>query len=139
MMETFTMHFFTADHPVYEGPCLSLTVPIGDGLYGILAHHSNMIAAVIPGMMTVHLPEQEPATLAVSDGLVKVEDNEVLLLVKSAERPEDIDLHRSELRAAQAREALLQKASIQEHRLAEATLARAMNRLRVRRHYDGLE
>ncbi|MCD8047194.1 MAG: F0F1 ATP synthase subunit epsilon [Clostridiales bacterium] len=135
-METFTMHFFTADHPVYEGQCLSLTVPIWDGLYGILAHHSNMIATVIPGMMTVHLPEQEPMTLAVSDGLVKVEDNEVLLLVKSAERPEDIDLHRSELRAAQAQE---EKANIQEHRLAEATLARAMNRLRVRRHYDGLE
>lgn len=139
MMEPFKVRILSADHPVYEGPCLSLVVPIGDGLYGILAHHSNMIAAVIPGEMTIRVPDREPATIAVSDGLVKVEDNEVLLLVESAERPEDIDLHRSELRAAQAREALIQKASIQSHRMAEATLARAMNRLRVRRHYDGLE
>ncbi|MCC8182498.1 MAG: ATP synthase F1 subunit epsilon [Clostridiales bacterium] len=137
-MELFTVHIFSSDHPVYEGPCLSLTVPIGDGLYGILAHHSNMIAAVIPGEMTIRVPDREPATIAVSDGLVKVEDNEVMLLVESAERPEDIDLHRSELRAAQAREKLLQKSSIQEHRLAEATLARAMNRLRVKHRYSGL-
>ena len=41
-------------------------------------------------------------------------------------------LRRAERAAAAAKEALLQKRSIREYRLAEANLARAINRLRVK-------
>ena len=50
----------------------------------------------------------------------------------SAERPEEIDALRAKREADEAREALLQRRSRQEHQLAQATLARAMNRLRVK-------
>lgn len=69
---------------------------------------------------------------AVSAGMVKVENNEVLVLVDSAERPEEIDAARAQREADQAREALLQKRSRQEHQIAQAALARALNRLRVK-------
>ncbi len=64
--------------------------------------------------------------------MVKVEKNDVLVLVDSAERPEDIDTVRAQREADEAREALLQKRSRQEHQIAQATLARALNRLRVK-------
>ena len=70
---------------------------------------------------------------AVSPGMVKVEANEVLVLVDSAERPEEIDEARARREADEAREALLQQKSRQEYQLAQGTLARALNRLRVKR------
>ena len=133
-MDVFQVHILAADRTFYDGPCLSLTIPTSDGQQGILAHHSSMIAAVIPG--TLHWQDPDGAThlAAVSMGMVKVEKNEALVLVDSAERPEEIDEVRARREADEAREALLQKKSRQEYQVAQATLARALNRLRVKEH-----
>lgn len=133
-MDTFQVHILAADRTFYEGPCVSLTIPTSDGEQGILAHHSPMIAAVQTGTLRWRIPGGEVELAAVSPGMMKVEKNEVLVLVDSAERPEEIDEMRARREADQAREALLQKKSRQEHQLAQATLARALNRLRVKSH-----
>ena len=130
-METFLVHILAADKTLYEGPCESLTIPTSDGEQGILAHHSSMIAAVRPGTLRYRVPGQDVQLAAVSPGMVKVESNEVLVLVDSAERPEEIDEARARREADEAREAILQKKSIQEYQLAQAALGRALNRLRV--------
>lgn len=54
----------------------------------------------------------------------------------TAERPDEIDAKRAKQDADAAKEALLQKKSIQEYRAAQATLARAISRLRVKRRSD---
>ena len=131
-MDTFQVHILAADRTLYEGPCVSLTVPTSDGEQGILAHHSDMIAAVLPGTLRYQTPEGPVQLAAVSSGLVKIEKNEVLVLVDSVERPDEIDAARARREADEAREAMLQKKSRQEYQLAQATLARAMNRLRVK-------
>ena len=131
-METFQVHILAADRTFYEGPCVSLTIPASDGELGILAHHSSMIAAVRPGTLRYRVPDQPVRLAAVSPGMVKVENNDVLVLVDSAEHPEEIDAARAQREADQAREALLQKKSRQEYQIAQATLARALNRLRVK-------
>ena len=131
-METFQVHILAADHTFYEGPCVSLTIPTSDGEQGILAHHSSMIAAVRPGTLRYQVPGEEPRLAAVSPGMVKVEDNDVLVLVDSAERPEEIDVVRAQREIEEAREALLQKRSRQEHQIAQATMARALKLLRVK-------
>ena len=131
-MDTFQVHILAADKTFYEGPCVSLTIPTSDGEQGILAHHSSMIAAVRPGTLRYQVPGEEPRLAAVSPGMVKVEDNDVLVLVDSAERPEEIDVVRAQREIEEAREALLQKRSRQEHQIAQATMARALNRLRVK-------
>lgn len=131
-MDAFQVHILAADRNFYEGPCESLTIPTSDGELGIWAHHSSMLAAVVPGLLRFRVPGQDEQLAAVSTGMVKAEANEVLVLVDSAERPEEIDEHRARREADQAREALLQKKSRQEYQLASATLARALNRLRVK-------
>ncbi|MDE7266210.1 MAG: ATP synthase F1 subunit epsilon [Lachnospiraceae bacterium] len=135
-MSQFQVFILAADNVLYEGPCESLVVPTSQGQYGILANHSNMISAVIPGKLTYRIPDGEEQFAAVSAGLVKVENNEVLVLVDTAERPEDIDVNRAKRAADEAKEAMLQKRSIQEYRSAQANLAREVNRLEVKRHYD---
>ena len=131
-MDSFQVHILAADRTFYEGPCLSLTIPVSDGELGILAHHASMIAAVVPGTRRWQAPDQPVQLAAVSPGMVKVEHNDVLVLVDSAEHPEEIDAARAQREADEAREALLQKKSRQEHQIAQATLARALNRLRVK-------
>ena len=130
-MESFQVHILAADRTFYEGPCESLTIPTSDGEQGILARHSAMIAAVQPGMLRFQLPDQEPQIAAISPGMVKVEKNEVLVLVDSIERPEEIDAVRAQREADQAREIILQKKSRQEYQIAQGNLARALNRLRI--------
>lgn len=131
-MDTFQVHILAADKTFYEGPCVSLVVPTTDGERGILAHHSSMIAAIQPGTLLYQVPGEESCRAAVSPGMVKVEQNDVLVLVDSVERPEEIDAVRAQREIDEAKEILLQKRSRQEHRIAEASMARALNRLRVK-------
>lgn len=131
-MNTFTLTALAAEKPFYEGDCISLVVPTDNGQYGIQAFHNNMIAAVVPGMMKFTTPDGEETIAAVSEGIVKVENNEVLILVDTAERPEEIDENRAKRSAEQAKEMLLQKKSIQDYHSAQAKMARAISRLRVK-------
>lgn len=136
-MKQFNVHILAADNVLYQGPCESLIVPTIDGQYGIFANHSNTISAVVPGALTYRIPGGTEQVAAVSAGLVKIEDNDVLVLVDTAERPEDIDANRAKRAADEAKEALLQKRSIQEYQTAQVNLARAINRLRVKNMFGG--
>ncbi len=131
-MSSFKVHILAADESFYEGECESLVVPTSNGQYGIWANHANTISAIVPGEMLYRLPGGQEQKAAVSSGLVKVENGEVLVLVDSAERPEKIDANRAKRAADAAKEALLQKKSFREYHEAQATLARAIARLRVK-------
>ena len=131
-MTAFLLKVLAAEKPFYEGECLSLVLPTVDGQYGIQAGHSDVIVAVVPGELKITLPSGERILAAVSDGLVKVEDGKVLILVDTAEHPEEIDENRARLAAENAKEALLQKKSVQEYYFAQAKMARALSRLRVK-------
>ena len=122
--------------PFYGGRFYPLPPPPPDGWGGFQPRHSNMITALVPGTMYYQIEENVSLEAAVSQGLAKVENGEVLILVDTAERPEEIDAKRAKRDADAAKEALLQKRSIQEYRAAQATLARAISRLRVKRHFD---
>ena len=137
-MTPFRVQILAADHPFYEGECCSLMLPTPNGMYGIQAHHSNMITAITAGTLRYRIREDEVLEAAVSGGLVKVENGEVLILVDTAERPEDIDANRARRDADAAKEAMLQKKSIMEYQAAQATLARAVSRLRVKRRQNEL-
>ena len=134
-MNTFHLRILAADQMFFEGACENLVVPCADGSFGVQAHHSNMISAVTPGELHYRPAEGPDAGVekiaAVSAGLVKVENNDVLVLVDTAERPEEIDANRARRAADEAKEALLQKRSIQEYRIAQYSLARAVSRLQV--------
>lgn len=133
-MREFQIHILTAGRIFYEGPCESLVIPTLRGQYGIWAGHRDLISAVVPSSLLYRIPGQEMQEASVSEGLFKIEDGEVLVLVDSAERPEEIDENRARRAADQAREALLQRRSIVEYRSAQANLARAASRLRVKNH-----
>lgn len=133
-MNSFKLTVLAAEKPFFEGDCVSLVIPAVDGQYGIQAHHYNMIGAVVPGMLKITSADGNELVAAVSEGIIKVEDNKVLLLVDTVERPEEIDEKRAELSAAEAKEAVLQKKSIQDYYMAQAKMSRALSRLKVKKY-----
>ncbi len=135
-MNTFHLSVLAANEKLYEGPCESLVLPSSDGSYGVQAHHSDLIAAVYPGEIRYRVPGEEFQIAAVSEGIVKIENNDVLVLVDTAERPEEIDENRARREAEAAQEVLLQSRQITEYRSAQAQLARAISRMKVKNDYN---
>ena len=133
-MNTFALNVLAAEKPFFDGECISLVIPTSDGQYGIQAKHNNMIAAIVPGELKITTPDGNVIIAAVSEGLVKVENNQVLILVDTLELPEEIDENRAKRSAEQAKEAILQKKSIQDYYAAQAKMARAIGRLRVKKY-----
>ena len=141
-MATFKLHFMASEHMVYDGEAESVSLMTTEGSIGILAYHSNLIMAVVPGIVE-YIPVGEDAKAAgmsgkqiyvVSDGLLKVENNEVMILVDTAEHPEEIDEARARRAEEQAREALKRANSNRDVALASAELSRAMSRIKASRH-----
>ncbi len=132
-MKTFHLRILAAERTFYDGPCASLTVPTIDGLYGLMALHESVVIAIIPGMLTLHTPDGEEQITAVSEGMLKMENNEALVLVDTIERPEEIDLSRAERIAAESEALLHEKQSEKEQALVMARMARALSRMHVKR------
>ena len=141
-MDSFRLHFMASEHMVYDGDAESVSLMTTEGSIGILAHHSNLIMAVVPGIVE-YVPAGEDAKAAglsgkqvvvVSDGLLKVENNEVMILVDTAEHPDDIDEARAKRAEEQAREALKRGNSNRDVAIASAELSRAMSRIKASKH-----
>ena len=136
-MNTFKLNVYEADDVFLEGEAEMVVIPTVDGEYGIEANHENMVFSIVPGKMKYRMAGEETRMAFVASGMMRVEDNDVLILVEAAEHPEEIDEVLARRKEAQAREALLQKRSIQEYYLAQATLIRSIGRLKVK-HDSGL-
>ena len=133
-MNSFDISILAADKPFFNGKCESIIIPTSDGLYGIWANHQNLISDIIPGMLEIRKQNGETVKAAVSEGIVKVEDGNVLVLVDTIELPEEIDINRAKRNADRAKEELLQKRSIRDYYQAQARMARALNRMKVKNH-----
>lgn len=131
-MTEFSLRILAAERSFYDGKCVSLVVPITDGSYGIQANHRNMVAAIVPGIIEYSLPDGERVEAVVSQGILVVADNVVKVLVDSIETQDEIDINRAKAAAEEAKEALLQKKSVQEYKSAQMRIAREMNRLKLK-------
>ena len=137
-MNEFNLHIIEADNDFYNGKCVSLVVPTTDGMYGIQAMHENLVAAIDIGVIKYTLPDGTRCHAAVSNGMLKVENNEVLILVESAEDPEEIDAERAMQEEETARDVLAGKTDRLNYRAAKGMLARAVNRIKIKNRYGSL-
>ncbi len=135
--KTFQLAIHAADHSFYEGPCYYLSIPTPEGQYGIMAHHENTIFAIEPGSLYYRVEKGGDKHLAaVSFGMLKMENNQALVLVNTCEKPEEIDLSRAEREEAETRaalEALEDQEDQREEALLEAKLLRSLNRIKVKK------
>lgn len=133
MAATFLLSIITPEAEFFSGQVEMLVLPCADGEVGILANHSPMIASIPPGQVRVKVEDQW-RYIVVSDGFATVTPNHTLVLVQTAERPEDIDINRAERAHQRATEILRQKNSMREYASAKALMSRAMVRLKFSKH-----
>ena len=134
-MNEFNLHIIEADDDFFNGKCVSVVIPTVDGMLGIQAMHENLVAAVNIGVIKYTLPDGTRCHAAISNGIVKVENNEVLVIVESAEDPDEIDVDRATQEAEAARDVLAGKTDRLNYRAAKGMLARAANRLKIQKRY----
>lgn len=134
MANTFYLEIIASDRPFYKGDCEILVFPSLDGEFGIMANHEEMITCIKAGELRFKV-EGEWKYAAVSDGFVEVKNEYVVLLVDTAELPEEIDAKRADEAQIRAKERMRQKQSIKEYYHTQAALNRAMNRLRVKNRH----
>ena len=104
-MEKFILNITASSGEFYQGYCESLTLPTGDGVYGVQAGHNPVLVALHMGIAKFTV-DGETREVLVGDGIAEVTPTFVLLLVDSAERPEDIDRNRAEAARIRAEERL---------------------------------
>ena len=135
-MNTFGLSIIASDKDFYHGRGSSLVLPTLDGEFAILAHHSDMMIAVVPGEMRFVTEDGENHVVVVGGGFAQVINNRVTVLTASVEKPEEIDLKRAKEAEERAEEQLRQKQSMQEYYVSKASLAREMSRLKAGQKYN---
>lgn len=85
MAEVFHLHICSMAGDFYEGECVSLTLPLSDGEIGLLAKHSPVSAAVVPGALRCRLPDGSVIAAGVGHGLARFAENDALVLLESIE------------------------------------------------------
>ncbi len=119
----------------FEGPVEMVVVSCKDGEIGILPGHTPLIAALKPGEIRLKI-DQQWKVVAASNGYAEVGPELTIIVVNSAEWPDDIDVRRAEKALARAEARLIDpKTSPQEKAHARHSIARAKARLSVAKKY----
>ena len=91
-MNTFSLKVIASDKVFFDGKCGIIIVPALDGEQAIMSHHEDMVIATREGEVRFKEKEEDDWTKAVVGvGCVYISHNRVIMLVDTAERPEDID------------------------------------------------
>ncbi|WP_170841429.1 ATP synthase F1 subunit epsilon [[Clostridium] fimetarium] len=135
-MNTFSLKVIASDKIFFDGRVEVLIIPEVDGEKAILAHHEDIVIAIDIGDLKFRLGDKTWVNAVVGKGFAQVINNRVSVLVDTAERPEDIDAARAKDALERAKEQLRQKQSLQDFHLSQASMARAMSRLKSTSKFD---
>ena len=129
-MATFHLKVLTVDRCFYDDAVDRIVVRTTQGDVGILPNHVPYTAALGIGGLTI-LKDGEKRVAAVAGGFVDVSREETVVLARTCEWADEIDVHRAEEAAERARQTLQQKESDHEHDIAQIKLKKAVNRTRI--------
>ncbi len=133
-MTSFHLQILSPERPFYEGPCVSLVVPISDGMLGIQAHHVPLTAALTDGEVVFTLPDGTKRSCAVTRGMLDISRDNARILSESAVSPEEIDEEAERLAMQEAKLELSEKQGRKDYMLSQLAFARAFNNLKVKQH-----
>jgi len=107
MAKSFKVVITTPDAMAWEGQAVSATVPGLAGYLGVWADHAPLVAALMPGVVTLRLDDAgNEKRMAVGAGFVEVSDNVVNLMTDTCEQAGEIDVDRARKALERARERL---------------------------------
>ena len=129
-MATFHLKVMTVDRCFYADEVDRIIIRTTQGDVGILPNHVPYIAAIGIGGLTI-IKDGEKRMAAVAGGLVDVSKERTVVLERTCEWADEIDVHRAQEAAERARAVIQQRESAREQDLAQAKLKKAVNRIRI--------
>jgi F-type H+-transporting ATPase subunit epsilon len=136
MAETLKLEIVTPDGSAYSEDVEMVTLTGVQGEMGILPHHVRLMTRMVPGEVVVRKAGRD-VFLAVGGGLVEVTARRVSILTDMAVAAESIDEAKAEEARRRAEARLQEKLSAEEVATTNASLARSLAQLKVRRRHRG--
>ena len=132
MADTLRLEIVTPDGTVYSEDVEMVTLDAIEGEMGILPQHTRLVTQLVPGEMTV-LKNGREELLATGGGIVVVTGERVDILTDMAISADKIDEAKVEEARQRAVARLKEKLSDEEVASANASLARSLAQLNVKR------
>jgi F-type H+-transporting ATPase subunit epsilon len=132
MANTLKLEIVTPEATVYSQDVDMVTLPGIEGQLGILPHHVRLMTRLVPGEILVRKNGHDDF-LAVGVGLVEVTGSRVSIVTDMAIPAANIDEAKAEEARQRAAARLREKLSSEEVASVNASLARSLAQLRVKR------
>jgi len=134
MTNTLQLEIVTPEATVYSEAVEMVTLPAVEGQMGVLPLHVRLVTQLVPGELIVRKGGHEDF-LAVGEGLVEVTNDRVSIVTNMAVAIENIDEAAAEAARELAAARLKEKLSSEEVASVNASLARSLAQLHVKRRH----
>jgi F-type H+-transporting ATPase subunit epsilon len=134
MANTLQLEIVTPEATVYSEAVDMVTLPAVEGQMGVLPQHVRLMTQLVPGELIVSKNGHEDY-LAVGEGLVEVTNDHVSIVTNMAVAIENIDEAVAEEARQRAAARLKEKLSSEEVASVNASLARSLAQLHVKRRH----
>ena len=132
MAETLRLEIVTPQAVVFSEDVHMVTLPAMEGQIGVYPQHCRLITQVVPGEIIV-TKDGHDRFLAVGEGVVAISADHVALVTDMAIPAESIDEAKAEQARLRAAARLREKISDEEVASVNASLARSLAQLQVRK------
>jgi F-type H+-transporting ATPase subunit epsilon len=132
MAETLKLEIVTPQATVFSEDVTMVTLPAIEGEIGVYPQHERLITRIIPGEIII-TTGNTVRNFAVGEGLVDIAADHVAIVTDMAIAAEQIDEAKVEEARARAAARLEEKISDEEVASVNASLARSLAQLQVRR------
>jgi len=133
MAGTLKFTIVTPDAVVYSRDVQMVTLPGIEGQIGVLPGHVPLLTQIVPGELIVRDGDGLETFLAVGEGLVEVTGTRVSIVTDMAVAADGIDEAKAEEARQRAAARLRDKLADEELASVNASLARTLAQLRVKR------
>ncbi len=124
------LEIITQERKVFDNEADIILAPAHEGQIGILANHISLLTKLKSGELYI-VKGPSMTILAVTGGLLDVNDNKVTIMANDAVRADEIDIAKVEAAKKKAEEALKEKLSDRDFAVAQADLRKAVLKLKV--------
>lgn len=131
-MNTFKLEIVTPEGVAYSDEVEMVGLRSVEGQIGILPHHTRLMTQMVPGEMMIRKNGRDQF-LAVGEGLVDVTGDQVAIATDMAVKADSIDEAKVEEARRRAEARLRDKLSDEEVASVNASLARTLAQLHVKR------
>ena len=133
-MAQLHLKIVTPEKEIFSDQVDMVTLPSAEGELGILPHHTNLMAKLIPGELRIKIGGKVDV-MAVGGGFLQVTDNTLTVMTDLALEEKEIDEKAVEEAKKRAEKALSEKLSSEEYAETLAILEKSLAQLKIKRRH----